>query len=296
MNFFRPLFSRLSFVILGLVFCANAFALSLSEHEQITRQAVNEFNFCFGDVVSPEILTLLVAEDCDEDTNLLRKWTTYSHFYNPEKRLRDMVRYESSVRVMDLEREINELISQKTSATYAEALAELGHVLHQVQDATSPGHVVPVMHSFSDGFEKFALTPDETPPERFSLSACLKIARASATDSPLRILYETAQTTLNRSRAPITVRKADGSPAKFTWEAFWKASSAEEFGDYGVFGNSFGAPYVFQGCERFRVVRQTYAAFKRDQARLAVDASLRALAWVYAHEMRIPPIAAVSTP
>ncbi|MGK5086149.1 hypothetical protein WDW86_01200 [Bdellovibrionota bacterium FG-2] len=283
-------------VFLGLALCANAFALDLSEHEQITRQAANEFNFCFGDLISPTTLELLIAEDRDEDTNLVRKWSTYAHFYNPEKRLHDMVRYDSSVRVMELEREIDSLVTQKTSTAYAEVLSELGHLIHHLQDATSPSHIVPVMHSFSDGFENFTLSPQEMPAERYSLSACRKIVQVAASDSPLRILQDTAQATLNHTRAPLNAQKGDGKMQTFTWEAFWKTSKAEEFGEYGIFGNNFGAPFVFQGCERFRVARPTYVKFRRDQIRLAVDATLRTFAWVFGKEMQIPPAPAVLTP
>jgi hypothetical protein len=240
--------------ILILTLSSSAFAFGLSDHQLITRQAVAEYNVCAQAPLSDDALDELVRENLDEDLNLIRKWGHYSHYYHPEKPLQDLHRLNSSMRIVSL------LARMQRSQM---GLDDLGHAIHHLQDMASPPHVVPVRHGLNDGFEGFDLNPTEQPFWEMSAERCagLESWRASFRGDLMTLLDEAALETLQRARTP--------------WaQLFWIERSGPRFGAYGSLGNSFGK-------EGTGFPRSEFATFKRNQLRLAVDTTKRALVWAY---------------
>lgn len=247
-------------VLFGLSWSASAFGFGLADHRLITRQAVAEYNFCARAPLSERALETLTRENLDEDLNLIRKWGHFSHYYNPEKPLRDLHRLDSSMRIVSL---LSRMQPEDPAAPPV-TLDDLGHAIHHLQDMASPPHVVPVRHGLTDGFEGFALSPSELPEWELSHEHCASLAhwRAIFQGDLLTLLDQTALETLQRSRT--------------AWaRQLWVERAGPQFGSYGPLGNSFGNP-------RSGIARSEFAAFKRRQLRLAIEATTRALTWAYA--------------
>jgi hypothetical protein len=138
-----------------------------------------------------------------------------------------------------------------------------------------PAHVVPVSHSFWDGFESYKLTGDIS-----SEWSCAKIAGAGA-DDLATILKQTAQDTLTAIRAmDVEAVGADGhSVSKLDGSAFWAESDDDGFGAYGELGNQFGKTRLDNADRTLQISDVAYNQFKRQQMKAAVRASLRALVW-----------------
>lgn len=242
-----------------------AMAFGLTDHEAITRQAVAEFLVCAPGGFRPTETELLVDADADEDTNLLRKWLSYSHYFHPEKKL-EMWRATSMERVTALQEEIS---------SGRELLSRLGHLIHHLQDAASPPHVVPVNHWLTDGFETFeqGSLPEPAPADL----DCQELARAGL-ESPRRMLTETARSTLAAARSRLPAWK-DNVRSEIPWSWFWAEGPEASFGEYGTLGNRFGVESIELGRSRFAIARETYRELKLRQLRLAIQVTKKALAW-----------------
>ena len=175
-----------------LFFAGPAFSYQLGDHEAITRQAYKEFSTCAPEIRTKLDVESLVAEDLDEDLNLVEKELFFSHYYNPEKNL-NMWRSDSMDRIRDLLPELN--LCRATAGASADEFARLGHAIHHIQDATAPPHVVPITHSFWDGFEN---TAAETGID--SGWSCTEILLNVKSNELRTILKETAQITLDSVR------------------------------------------------------------------------------------------------
>lgn len=64
-------------------------------------------------------------------------------------------------------------------------------------------------------------------------------------------------------------------------DAFWVESTDNEFGTYGVLGNSFGDAKIQTDQSDVLVSDGVYREFKRQQMKLAVRATLRGLVWAF---------------
>jgi hypothetical protein len=138
-----------------------------------------------------------------------------------------------------------------------------------------PPHVVPVEHSFWDGFESYKLTGDIS-----SEWSCAQIA-VSAPEDIAEILKETAVDTLTAVKAMDVevVDKKARTASHVDGSAFWLESNDNGFGEYGKLGNNYGAAEFKTDLGTFQIQDDAYRVFKRQQMKAAVRASLRALVW-----------------
>jgi hypothetical protein len=251
-------------------------AFSLSDHSRITAQAVREFNACLPGSIGEMVANRIDEYNLDEDTNLLNKWLFYSHYFHPFKEL-NMARYQSSVRVEELEKQIHSALDGGMDARDDSILNAFSHALHHLQDMASPPHVVPVTHWLTDGFETYEVA-FEIP--RTSTDDCVALI-ARPKESLVDLLKHAARTTLNLVRSERVSVQKNGSPTFVSWSSFWAESSENDFGDYGVFGNSYGEAAIQVNGDRYRVAPAVYHAFKHGQLRLAVEISKRAFLQVF---------------
>lgn len=266
-------------IIVGLVLSLNgasAFAYHLGDHSRIARQAYTEFTTCFPEVAQALDADLLVQSDLNEDLNLVVKELMYSHYYNPNHEL-DMWRYSSMDRVHDLSPSLQ--VCRVGGSTWDGAnTADLGHVIHHLQDMTVPSHVVPVSHSAWDGFETY-----EDNGEIGSDLTCAEIARGGG-ENLERMLQETALDTLayvKQFKVSARNNAGDRQQHEVRGTDFWVEASSTGFGSYGAFGNAFGSRVVSGAEGDIAISDGAYQEFKTRQMKRAVRATLRALSWAF---------------
>jgi hypothetical protein len=265
-----------------LAFCAfllpvMAQAYDLADHKQILMQAMSEYNQCAPAKLSSWNQFVILNGDLDEDTNLLRKDTLYSHFYHPLKKL-DMFRYDASVRLKMLQKNLATEVTADSWRGYME-LSWLGGITHYLQDVTAPPHIIPVMHTgWGDGFESYEFNGDIS-----SGWSCEQGLAAAAGALPENLLKDTASQTLyniNAIHVEVRTRFFLGDMLRqVTGEDFWKEAPDRGFGQYGVLGNHFGETQFTENDVTYIVPAEFYASFKQQQMRLAVQSSLKALYW-----------------
>ncbi len=283
---YDPVLRKYFIGIVIILVTSEASAFRLPEHERITRRAVLEFNHCFDNALSRTTENTLVSANKSEDTDLINKWLWYSHFYHPEKPLEDMRRYDSSVRVNELEAEIKKLLwplKQDNSELYT----QMGYVVHHFQDMASPLHVVPVMHGLGDKFEAYVLTEEEFQnymPENIDCTIYTTLNDVNL----FTILKETAAKTLAKARDYLFAFK-DGQLGKLRWKAFWKESEDNSFGQYGFLGNVFGVTKIKTSLHSYDIAESEYKDFTAGQLRLGINATERALYWLHREKKRFPP-------
>src|SRR5262245_54029681 len=66
-------------------FVSPAHASGIKDHATMTYESIEQFENCIGRKLSAFARENLVVSNVDEDINLVRKWFSYSHFYNPYK-------------------------------------------------------------------------------------------------------------------------------------------------------------------------------------------------------------------
>ena len=250
-----------------------SFSYQLDDHSRITHQAIKEFNYCFDEKIDLYHELTIEQGNRSEDLDLLNKWIFYSHYYHPEKELQSH-RYESDVRVSFLEDEVKAGVYKPHNYWTHN---RLGHMVHHLQDVTSPPHVVPVSHALNDGFESYPISDRE-----FYKATNPFFNKCSFFDglvplTPLELLDLTARHTLNIVKTPIT---------ELTWEAFWKESDDDSFGSYGFLGNNFGEPLINVDGVQYTFLNQTYKDFNLSQFRSALDVTKRVLFWLHVQEER----------
>ncbi len=264
----------MGFLVLVLGWMVQAsWAFSLTDHETITRQAAAELNGCYPGVLTTADVELLVSENLDEDTNLFRKWTEFSHYYHPQKKL-NMFRKDSMDRIESLEADLSDPMVE--DSPYAIA----GHMIHHLQDSAVPAHAVPVDHIWDDGFESLELAQEDFVDPAYR-TRCRQIR--DGVDPHLRgfegLLKRSALETLLSLRSPV-VLTIGGRKTTQTWTAFWQESSNSDFGQYGVMGNSFGlSDFLTPGAVPVQVKSDPvqYRLFKKKQIRLAVESTKKVL-------------------
>lgn len=273
--------------VLALGFTANsAWAFSLGDHTRLTLQALEEFRGCFPDAVPFLDQAELVQSNLGEDLNPIKKGLFYSHYFHPHKRI-DMRREDSMASVTLAARRIRMLkgLPDAVRPLVGDIAEEAGHMIHHLQDAASPPHVVPVDHGLSDGFESF----DVDPPDYVRSLAgspyydltCEELAKRAAVFGFEDVLSRTAEATLKTLRTRLELQ-VNGAVHVTTWEdAYWKQSEGPSFGRYGFLGNSFGQPLIQLRSRRVEVSRDALVDFKYRQQRLAIEATLLALYRVY---------------
>lgn len=254
----------------------SAQAFHIPEHLLITQRAITGLQKCNLLPQSWDMGWVQAIHEGNkrEDTDLLRKWSKYSHFYSPKKRLRSMGRADSMLSVRESEHALNGHDHDEEENAERSAFLLVGRIVHHIQDAAVPSHVVPVNHFADDGFEKTELRGYYRSP--FSIADCARIAGAE----PSQILRATALTTLARIEEPVGFRTHKRIKRETWSKAFWKPSEGEGFGEYGFLGNSFGKGLIeFEDGRTAHVAPSQYQDFKRAQVELAVAATQAAILW-----------------
>jgi hypothetical protein len=266
----KPAVHGLFAVLAILASAPSAFAFHVPEHVKITSRAVDQLRKCglLPEAWGPDWTQAVVRADEDEDYNFLRKWSHYSHYYNPLHPI-EQSRADSSASVGESAQEI--------AAQPGDPLAVnqlIGRIIHHVQDASVPAHVVPVAHASSDGFELFAI--DSFYSEPLSPADCPALEAAE----PLRLLHDNAMATLEALNEPFAFQ-VDRVPQTDLWlGAFWEAGQGNAFGRYGTLGNSFGKLELPMADGRTAsFVAEEYARFKRARVSAAVKATAAAILW-----------------
>lgn len=253
-------------LLAALLVSSGARAFSVSNHEALTRSAIDAAIASDG---VPELAAhraVVVAGSRDEDLNLHVKWTGWNHFFHPGQTLDMAFRKDSSARVRALWQEAEEAASH---GDLVQAFSRVGHLVHHIQDMASPPHVVPVMHGLTDRFEQRALSPRtlaEGPP--------LDIAPMSGEEAQLALAQETLS--LVRTGA---LPAEDGN---IPWSAFWAEPSHPApgvFGGYGVAGNVFGDTRVRWKQRTWKVDAAVYEDFVNGRAGSAMAYSSAFLVW-----------------
>ena len=249
-----------------------AFAYHTEEHDLITHQAVEEINRCYPGLVADGLANLLVRANLNEDYNILNKEIWYSHYYNPFKRIQ-MRRYDSSFRIKGLAASIAAI---GPFADEPRLVEKLGHLIHHLQDATVPPHVVPVSHASGDGFENYKVDGAIA-----SGRTCRQLTDLKTTDFQM-LLRDTATQTLNSVddiHWDVAAQTKLISFPLFTLDstAFWVADQGNHFGTYGYLGNAFGSAYFQKDGASYYIPSIYYQVFKQRQMSLAVLSSARAL-------------------
>ncbi|MBU6376201.1 MAG: hypothetical protein KGQ59_09415 [Bdellovibrionales bacterium] len=209
-----------------------------------------------------------------EDQNLLRKWARYSHFYNPEREFASL-RLTSKDRIISLETKIKSRGPGPAPKKY------IGEALHHVQDMSTPTHVIPVNHLWTDGFESLP-TRTET---QFDFGSCNDLIGQAARMSIVEIHQETAEVTLrrvmNESLRALAIGKPKTRSFKLPLLAFWNFGGEGQWGSYGIIGNAFGQELVHTDAGSIFIRNEEYLAFKQRQLQLALRASQLVLTKLY---------------
>lgn len=250
-------------------------AFWVGEHTKITAQAILGLQRCS---LLPkdwdEGLNAIINDaDIAEDTNLLRKWSRYSHYYNPTKKL-NMRRDDSSVTVEESQQTLDELAkggSAEGSAIH-QGWELVGRIVHHVQDVTVPAHVVPVAHFWNDGFEAYAVGKDPLDGS--------PLCPAAPDLAPLGLFQANALGTLGALEESFPYLE-NGTAKTLSWtEAFWVQGPGMDFGSYGRFGNQFGVPSFSDSAGNLiQIAPAVFDAFKRKQLSRAVLGTQQAILW-----------------
>ena len=263
---FKGLKIGVSVAIFSIGYSQSTSAYSLSEHRKMTEQAIEETLYCFPGFAPFKERRRMARASVTEDTNLLRKWLKFSHYYHPKKEL-PLFRRTSMDRVQEIQKRFGESISSQT-------FSDIGHAAHHMQDLTAPPHVVPVRHALSDSFEGFELKAIEWPPFNQDCAFFDDGIR-----SPDELLHKIAIETLSLLDHPIEVQ-VNRKPQTLTWEAFWQERDGKKFGRYGELGDRFGKSQIRIRSDHYEIPRRTYSQFKAWRVQRAIDATKELIAWV----------------
>jgi len=229
--------------------------------------------------VRPRLKAEIVTQNTFEDINLVRKWTHYSHYYAPYKKL-NMRRSDSSTTILEATNELN----KDQGKNYDNTVKMLGRIIHHLQDSASPPHVIPVQHGLGDGFEQ--LDSATTQLEEFLKNdlndrGICEMAHQhiwNGHTSPLDLLQNSARQTYERVRNKFNY-KLDGKEQMGQWSLFWEESLDNSFGSYGKWGNKFGiAQFEVEG-HQIKISPNTYHQFKWLQISQAIKNSYYLLLW-----------------
>ncbi len=271
------LLSTLSLAAIG---GAKAYAYEPQIHQQLTFMAARQFNRCAERRPDLEPLSALdtryivKANVGQADPNVfvrMFRWDYYNRLDQENRSTLGLIDTRFHDHFESLSRNIQRADSRQ------ERLRHLGRLINYVQKVSSPAHAVPVYTgrwwrlSFSDRFNRFPVDAVQT--EEALQDSC---AYLEAPTSYQEVLVEVASDTITSVQGQIY-----GFPV--TWEAYWTlADNAEDFGEYGPAGNTFGERTEFRCGEGSRCLLleedPLYHGFALDRHVTAVIATMRAMA------------------
>lgn len=153
--------------IFAFMFASSSFAFSVEDHRLMTEIAFKELQACGAVPKNFEWQAdgglaasyVLIDANLDEDNyfkNGIKKLFKYSHFYNPFRSLKKewQGRSHAGKAVAEYSEKFIKVSEGRSVLNLPRtSLVELGKIIHQVQDASSPPHVLWINHGMSDGFE-----------------------------------------------------------------------------------------------------------------------------------------------
>jgi hypothetical protein len=281
----------ITLVALESTWAVRAWGYESDIHQQLTFIAARQFNQCAQQALHIDRLSALdtryivKANAAQADGNFFGRMFRWAYYNRADQTNR------SSWGIIDtrFHDQFNQLSTDvEMGKKRRRQLTALGQLLSYIQKVSSPPHAVPVYmgrwwrFSLSDRFNRYPVDAERV--ERAVASSC-RYLRTPA-ESYQQILVETANDTITAVQGQIF-----GYPA--TWESFWQlADDADEFGEYGRAGNTFGERTSFRCGDRQRCLLleddPLYADFAADRHIAAVLATMRALVLLQHKQPRAP--------
>ena len=253
-------------------------------HQQLTFIAARQYNRCAEDTHLARLTSLQVRYVALANANQAEppwwqrmfRWDYYDRGEQSAGRVLWLFETRMHERFRDAIKRLDE------ARDLSRRFTNLGRVVNDIQDVTTPSQVAPVFtmrwwrFSVADRFSGYPVNTAAV--ERALGTDCAAVRGADATLANL--LVETADRTLESIVEPIR-----GMPT--TWEAFWELDNDQgEFGRYGNAGNNFGRDAKFRCSEDesrqcvLLAKDPIYAEFARDRHLDAVKATMTAIAIV----------------
>ncbi len=272
---------RVLCLMAGLVFLGTAQFTAAYEgqlHQRLTFLAAKHFNRCVAESEIPMLTPLQVRYMALSnvglaETNFFVRMFRWG-YYDREDQSEHSMLWLIDTRFHEHFNEIMKRLDE--SKEPVRIYQDFGRILGYVQTVTSPAHAVPVYTarfwrlSFTDRFDSY-------PVDQQALAAALVgdcSFLESWYDSYADILRVVAEDTLAAVSQPIS-----GMPV--SWQAFWELGNADDFGEYGPAGNTFGRNTSFRCGNRQRCVLldddPLYAEFALQRHLRAVRGSLAAM-------------------
>ena len=267
-----------------LVPAVHSIAYEGAVHQQITFIAARQYNRCAEDTQLARLTSLQVRYVALANANQAEppwwqrmfRWDYYDRSEQAAGRVLWLFETRMHNRYRDAISRLNE------ARDLSRRFTNLGRVVNDIQDVTTPAQVAPVFtmrwwrFSVADRFSVYPVNTGAV--ERALGDDCAAVRGSDGT--LVDLLVDTADGTLDSIVEPIR-----GMPS--TWEAFWELDNDHnEFGRYGDAGNSFGRDAQFDCTEDesrqcVLLARDPiYAEFARDRHLDAVRATMTAIAIV----------------
>lgn len=259
---------------LAWVGCAlgSAHAYQLDDHERMTKTAAEWLKTCHTLSFSDAQVRILIKANRSEDTDVIRKWGGYSHYYNPHHTI-EQRRKDSMASIVEVERALRD------QPPGTKSIELLGRAIHHIQDSAVPLHVLPVNHALDDGFEGYG-NP------KSALIKCSAM-EAKAPESLQDVLKRSALATYDRIKTTFSYQH-DGAERSQSWlGAFWTEPKGRGFGSYGDWGNRFGMIRFNVSGTPIQVEREVYETFHNETRVQAVLASVSAFLWYQANHQEL---------
>jgi len=278
------------FVVLSLYVPLSGFAYNTSNHEAITQQAIYLLNYSYClDFITPQEAKMIIKGNVSEDANALKGLTRAinQHFYNPLKANKYWKRiYSITVRFERIATRCFKRIDSKKYFKY------VGEIIHHIQDATNPSHVVPVYHGpgLKDKFDEHYLACYF--PKRVVIDTMMSYKSTYLTSTLKPVAIKTLEA-IRDSFEIYVMRSGVCVQQKIDWSSFWKENPTCWFGQYGRLGqpdkcageniDNYFLSTIQKGDTTFFIDKCIYDDFSRKQVELAVIETARFL--YYAKKM-----------
>ena len=264
------------FLIFSLILCAlsDASAFSKENHRLITERAIELLQKKYGeDYLSEKEIEQIIKGNLSEESfnfkALIRPFN--KHYFNPDK---DSTLWQRNNSIdVRFERLVAEFYGQHGRAGFHRSI---GEIIHFIQDAASPSHVVPIAHKEKkdrfDSQQISHLLPNELMEEKYLQCTA---------EYPQFLMEKLSRKTLEGLKGKFAVNiEVQGGKVQdsLSWSAFWQQSSTSWFGDYGFLGKSgnkattdnFLQGEIETGGKIYHIHPSTYDTFTKHQLDLAV--------------------------
>lgn len=257
------------------LFVVKGFSFSKENHRLITERAIELLLKKYGrDYLSAKEIEKIINGNLSEERlnfkSIIRPYNR--HYFNPDKDSSLQDGY-SSINVR-FDRLVAEFYGNHGNSGYDRSI---GEIIHFIQDAASPVHVVPIDHCSGemdafDSQELDTLLPYGLMEEKF-LQCTMEY--------PQYLLEKLSRKTLKNLDNKFLVLVEDGSRTyedSLGWTAFWQKDSSQWFGSYGFLGEStedeetdnFLKTEITKNGKTYHIEPAAYAEFTKRQLDLAV--------------------------